>query len=264
MRNINLCLLSTVILFSGCSDASTAINKVKQGNSMQEDTQQDIVIGDLGGVPVEIPRNSVRLVEYNGDPGWGEVRAGAIPKRTYESKISSFGFDVRYTDGALYDGVVGEFTDEYEAKKNLSDSPWVSVGISSGDRYHGKDAVHRIGGDITITSSDAHPVFTYAKLPETQFGLEVYAPPGIDPETNTPWREDRHAKDIFIERDDSGIVITYIECSNRDVRHPPCTQYFDLEPEMGLYVRVSYSRYVLKDWQQIEQVVRKVVLDFRK
>ena len=91
MKYINLYLLSTAILFSGCSDASTAINNIKEGNSMQDDSvQKDIIIGDLGGVPVEMPRDSVRLVEYNGDPDWGESFEGAVPERTYDSKISSF------------------------------------------------------------------------------------------------------------------------------------------------------------------------------
>ena len=264
MKYINLCLLATSLLFSSCNDASTAINNVKEGNNMQEAAQKYVVIGDLGGVPVEMPRDSVHLVEYNGDPDWGEDFEGAVPKRTYKSKISSFGFDVRYTDGALYDGVVGKVSDEYEAQNNLSDSPWVSVGVNSGDRYHGKGAVHRIGDGTIVARPDEIPVYTYKKLPDTQFGLEVYASPGINPKTNTPWREDDYAEDVFIQRDEGGVIVSYIKCSNRDVKRPPCTHYFDVEPEMGLYVYVDYSRYVLKDWQRIEQVVREALLNFRK
>ncbi|MGP5495669.1 hypothetical protein ACTXNC_13470, partial [Psychrobacter celer] len=63
MKYIPLCLLSSVMLFSGCSEASNTIdNNNEEGSSMQK----EIVIGDLGGVPVEIPTDSVRLVEYNG------------------------------------------------------------------------------------------------------------------------------------------------------------------------------------------------------
>ncbi|MGP5493782.1 hypothetical protein ACTXMK_04910 [Psychrobacter celer] len=254
MSYIKSCLLSLAVSFGGCVDVDRPII----------DIEQDIVIGDLGGVPVEMPRDSVRLVEYNGDPGWGEVRAGAIPERTYASKISSFGFDVRYTDGALYDGIVGKWSDEYEAQKNLSDSPWVSVGVNSGDRYLDTNGIDRIANGRINAVPDEHPVFTYAKLPESQFGLEVYAPPGVDPKTKTPWRDARSAEDVFIQRDDNGTIITYIKCSNRDVEQPPCTHYFDLEPDMKLDVYVSYSRYVLKDWQRIEQVVREALLGFRK
>ncbi len=45
---------------------------------------------------------------------------------------------------------------------------------------------------------------------------------------------------------------------------PPCIQYFDLEPDMALYVYASYSRYNLADWQQIEHLVKQRILDFRK
>lgn len=270
MRYLCLFLLSNAMFFSGCSEASNTIDNIKEGSTVQKDSvqkdsvQKDSVIGDLGGAPVEMPRDSVRLVEYNGDPDWGEVREGAVPKRTYESKINSFGFDVRYTDGAIYDGIVGKFADEYETQKNLSDSPWVSVGVHSGNRYHGKGAVHRIGDGTINARPNRHPTSIYTKLSDTLYGLEVYASPGIDPKTNTPWREDDYAEDVFIQRDSNGIITTYIECSNRDVERPPCTHYFDLEPDMGLYVYVSYSRYVLKDWQRIEEVVREALLGFRK
>ena len=83
MRYINLCWLSSVMLLSGCSESSNLIDNIKEGMSMESDnTQQGIVIGDLGGVPVEMPRNSVRLLQYNGDPGWGEEREGAIVNST--------------------------------------------------------------------------------------------------------------------------------------------------------------------------------------
>lgn len=265
MRGLLLCLLISLLLLEGCFDPSTYTNSMKENTDREETTMtEDIIIGDLGGVPVEMPRDSVRLVEYNGDPDWGEDFKGAAPKRTYESKISSFGFDVRYTDGALYDGIVGKFADEYEVQKNLPDSPWVSVGVNSGDRYYGSGGIDRIGKGTINAGPNRHPTSIYTKLSDTLYGLDVYASPGIDPKTNTPWREDRDAEDVFIKRDEYGAIITYIECSNRDVERPPCTHYFDLEPDMKLDVYVSYSRHVLKDWQQIEEVVREALLGFGK
>lgn len=265
MRYLCLFLLSNAMFFSGCNAASNTIDNIKEGSTVQKDSvQKDTVIGDLGSAPVEMPRDSVRLVEYNGDPDWGEGFKDAVPKRTYESKISSFGFDVRYTDGALYDGIVGKVAEEYEAQKNLSDSPWVSVGVNSGDRYYGSGGIDRIGQGTIKARPNRHPTSIYTKLSDTLYGLEVYAPPEIDPNTNTPWREDRDAEDVFIKRDEHGAIVTYIKCSNRDVEHPPCSHYFDLEPDMKLDVYVSYSRYVLKDWQRIEEVVKEALLGFRK
>ena len=220
-------------------------------------------VGDLGGVPVDLPKNLVHLVEYDGDPAWGKKREGPKPTRSYDSKINSFGFDVRYTDNTIFDESSKEIKRAYDEQKNLGNSPWISVSVSSGDRYHGVGAIHRIGNG-TISASDVHPAYRYAKLDSNQYGLEVYASPGIDPKTNKPWREDSSAKDVFIQRDKTGQIITYIECSNRDVPRPPCSHRFDLEPEMGLFVNVHYSRHNLADWQQIEQVVRQQIFNFRK
>lgn len=220
-------------------------------------------IGDLGGVSVDLPKNLVHLVEYDGDPAWGKKREGSKPTRSYDSKINSFGFDVRYTDNTIFDESNKSLKRAYKKEQYLSNDPWVSVSVSSGDRYHGVGAIHRIG-DGTISASDVHPVYRYAKLGSNQYGLEVYAPPGIDPKTNKSWREDRSAEDVFIQRNKTGKIITYIKCSNRDVPRPPCSHHFDLEPEMGLYVNGHYSRHNLADWQQIEQIVRQQVLNFRK
>ena len=260
MKHLPLYLLTSIVLLAGCLPTTDTEDSTIDGSTIKK----GMVIGDLGGVPVEMPRESVHLLQYNGDPGWGEARVGPIPERTYESKIFSFGFDIRYTDGTIYDGPSGTMYREYRQQEGLADSPWVSVGVSSGKMYHGPGGIDRMGGGTLRGSSVYDPTATYAKLAETQFGLEVYASPGIDPETNTPWRENKYAEDVFIQRDDAGVIITYIKCSNRDVRRPPCTHRFDLEPEMGLDITVSYSRHVLKDWQQIEQVVRAAVLDFRK
>ena len=223
-------------------------------------------IGDLGGVPVDLPKSLVHLVEYDGDPAWGKKREGSKPTRSYDSKINSFGFDVRYTDNTILDESDKGLKSAYrrDNKSNLGDNPWVSVSVSSGDNYHGAGAPHRIGYG-TISASDVHPVYTYAKLDNNQFALEVYAPPRIDPKTGRPYREDSSARDVFIQRDKTGQIITYIECINRkDVPSPPCSHNFDLEPQMGLYVSAQYSRHNLANWQQIEQVVRQQVLNFRK
>ncbi len=220
-------------------------------------------IGDLGGVPVDLTKNLVHLVEYNGDPAWGKKREGPKPTRSYDSKINSFGFDVRYTDNTILDKSDKSLKRAYDEEKNLGNSPWVSVNVTSGDRYHGAGGIHRMG-DGTISASDVNPVYRYEQLDNNQYGLEVYAQPGIDPKTNKPWREDSDAEDVFIQRDKMGQIITYIKCSNRDVPSPPCQHLFDLEPQMALDLSVQYSRHKLADWQQIEQVVRQQVLNFRK
>lgn len=217
------------------------------------------IIGDLGGTPVSIPKNLVRLVEYNGDPDWGETRKGDEPVRTYQSKINSFGFDIRYTDG-----VFSSQSNEYNQQKNLPNSPWISVGINAGNRYYGAYGIQRRAQGTISPNYEVEPYHKYEKLPELQYGLEVYASPGIDPKTNQPWRKNLYAEDVFIKRNNKGEIVTYIKCSNRDVPHPPCTHYFDLEPNMKLDVYVSYSRHVLADWQKIEEIVKSTIVGLKK
>lgn len=53
-------------------------------------------VGDLGGVPVTIPKHFASYMEYDGAPGWGKKRTDPTPRRMYASRIKSLGFDVRY------------------------------------------------------------------------------------------------------------------------------------------------------------------------
>ncbi len=85
--------LSKVIIMVMTSTLMTSCTDVLSAN----------YIGDLGGVPVDLPKNLVHLVEYDGDPAWGKKREGPKPARSYDSKINSFGFDVRYTDNTIRD-----------------------------------------------------------------------------------------------------------------------------------------------------------------
>lgn len=222
-------------------------------------------IGDLGGVPVDMPKNLVHFVAYDGDPTFGNKREHPKPMRTYDSKINSFGFDLRYTDNTMLDTTNKALKSAYrrDNKRNLGDNPWVSVSVNSGDRVTVSNPTHRIGYG-TINASDVHPVFQYQPLNDDQFGLEVYTQTGIDPKTNKPWREDSSAKDVFIQRDKTGQIITHIECFNRDVPRPPCTHFFDLGPQRNLSIRAHYSRYNLADWQKIENLVRQQLLSFQK
>lgn len=62
-------LLSSALLLIGCSENSTVA-----------ETQDKYAIGDLGGVSVNLPREFVELIEYDGDPSWGEKRVGKKPE----------------------------------------------------------------------------------------------------------------------------------------------------------------------------------------
>ena len=69
-------LLFSALSLSGCSDSSTVAN-----------TEDKYAIGDLGGVSVNLPREFVELIEYDGDPSWGEKRVGKKPEQTYNKSL---------------------------------------------------------------------------------------------------------------------------------------------------------------------------------
>ena len=76
MRKLCLMLLFSALSLIGCSDSSTVAN-----------TEEKYAIGDLGGVSVDLPREFVELIEYDGDPSWGEKRVGKKPERTYNKSL---------------------------------------------------------------------------------------------------------------------------------------------------------------------------------
>ena len=76
MRKLCLMLLSSALLLISCLENSTVAN-----------TEDKYAIGDLGGVSVDLPREFVELIEYDGDPSWGEKIVGKKPERTYNKSL---------------------------------------------------------------------------------------------------------------------------------------------------------------------------------
>ncbi|WP_157768750.1 hypothetical protein [Paracidovorax avenae] len=215
------------------------------------------VRANLGGIFVAIPSYFVEYLEYDGDPGWRD-KGRARPVRTLDSKIASFGFDVRYPDMA------GKSTPELWGdyrKRKLSDSQWIRVVLISGEIYPGLYSTDRLARQ-NIDSNPGAGMGKYEKLSKNQHGLEVYAFAGVNPKNGKPYRELPHADDVFVKRNGEDRVVTFIKCSNRQVPSAPCSQYFDLEPEMHVSVTVSYRRGLISDWQGIQESVKKTVLGF--
>jgi hypothetical protein len=218
------------------------------------------VVGDLGGVPVTIPRHFANYVEYEGDPGWGEKRQGPRPPRTHQSKLISFGYYTRFPDMA------GESAPELRKDKAsypASKTPWIDVGINTGKNYPGDGFLDRRTAQIG-KSKEVLKHENYAQLSNLQHGLTVYAAAGTDPKTGTPYRESRYARDLFVHRDKMGRVDAYIDCSNRNVPAPPCRHDFSLEPHMKAQVYVQYRRSQIENWHEIQEAVTRQVLGFKK
>ena len=215
---------------------------------------------NLGGMAVEIPSYFAEYVEYDGDPGWGEKREGPRPVRTPESRLRSFGFYVRYPDMA---GLSSPALREHKQNSRLAETTWISVGFNAGENYPGDGFMDRGALALVGKANLIDPVSNYERLPEMSHDLEVYAPSGIDPKTNAPYRRNNYAKDVFIYKNSLGKVEAQIACSNRDVLAPPCRHDFSLEPDAKVWVYMSYRRGMLPEWRNIQESVRKLVLEFQ-
>lgn len=217
------------------------------------------VIGDLGGVPVSIPRPYANLVEYDGDPNFMEKRKGPPPRRTFQSRLRSFAFEIRYPDMAA-------LTDETAKQKKLENSyttMWLRVGLSSGSDYGSPEVLERhISRKINLKQT--FPPYRYEKLPDPAFGLTVYAPVGFDEATrHSPSGGDYNDKNVYFHRNQDGKADAYIECSNAVHAGASCRLKFNLAPVMRANVSVSFRKGLLPHWQEIQSSVTQVILGFR-
>lgn len=218
------------------------------------------VIGDLGGVPVSIPRPYANFVEYDGDPHFMEKRKEPAPKRTYESKLAGFAFEVRYPD-------MTPVTDENateKRKENIYTTMWMRVGVDSHSQYGGAgdDGIERRARDIT--DPKAHR-YTYKLMPEKVHGLTGYFPEGPDESRRLlqVGGADMNDVNLYYYRNESGQVDSYIECGNMAHSADRCKLFFNLKPDMRIRVWVNFRRELLPHWREIQSSVSKVILGFR-
>ncbi|HFQ91739.1 MAG TPA: hypothetical protein ENK29_02530 [Chromatiales bacterium] len=221
--------------------------------------KQPVLRANLGGMPVAIPWHFAEYVEYDGDPGFGEKRKGPKPVRTPESRIASFGFYMRYTDGMGLE--TWALRQEMKKQSLKGDSPWVDVTLISGEIFPG-DGFMDVGAREALKPLN-YPEDDYFLQPEKIYGLEVYVQTNIDPDTGRPFNEGKWGEDLFMARRPDGHVEAIIQCSNRKVPSPPCKHGFSMEPEARIDVSVLYSRHLLPHWKEIQAQVRRRILSFR-
>lgn len=225
-----------------------------------KENQSDPVIGDLGGVPVAIPKPYANFVEYDGDPHFMEKRKAPPPTRTQDSKLASFGFEIRFPD-------MEPVTAKTEAAKRnatIQTTMWMRVGIDSNSHYGaaGDQSLERYFE--AIADPRAHR-YRYEPLPNETYGLSGFTPVG----TNLSRRNlggggaDWNDKNIYVHRGQDGRVDTYIACSNMTHSAAVCEQHFSLLPAMRIRVSVSYRKDLLPQWREIQASVTQVILGFR-
>lgn len=237
------------------------------------------VIGNLGGIPVRIPDHFANLPEYDGDPGFGEKRLCPRPKRTYQSKLASFGFEARLPDMAglssqelrrHYEQYFDPYwEDRYDPIKSIS--PWIRIIVRSGERFPSSGFLDRfVNATLSFNAErDGFPILAYMnyeKLLDEEYGLTVYAPLGVNPKTNKAYREDKDAEDLFVHYDKAGKVTTYIQCTNYNLPNLAktfCSQTISMEPEIKVEIYITYPRYWLPHWEEIQKKIENLILSFQ-
>ena len=223
------------------------------------------IIGTLGGVPVNLPSSVVRFVEYMDSPGWDmdKIRSYNPPTRNYQSVLKSFDFAFRNSDGALYDENKRDLVKQYHTERLAGGDDWVRVIISAAPEEESTgdplDYLYKRSFRKWATAVEKPYSFTG----EYRYGLEYYVVPGINPETQKPWREDDGVDDLFIYKGEDGNIVTYIKCSNHNVPSPPCTHYFEMTSPTKLgIVDLSYHRQHLESWKEIQEKAKAFILSF--
>ena len=153
-------------------------------NAPKDKYGQPYIIGNLGGVPVNLPSSIVELVEYDDSPGWEpeKLRTYDPPTRSYQSIIESLGLDFRNHDSVLYDRNDPTLRQEYDTERRRGGDDWVSLNISAGSRYginpHALDDYFY----SSLHLAEIAPA-PYVNIHQQYHGLDTYINEGIDPET---------------------------------------------------------------------------------
>lgn len=221
------------------------------------------VVGDLGGMKVTIPRHIPELVQYDGDPSWGEKRKGPRPERTHDSKLMAFGFKVRYPDMATLSSP--EMWADKKAQKTY-ETMWLSVLVSTGQNYPRGGALDSAARYVVEDwySSLTPWLWHYTQLPQKKYGLTVYTLQDINPQTGKPAREDRDADDAYIAGNDKGQVTTFIKCKVHFKHAHTCQHSFNMEHDgVKALIEVHFRPGLLTHWRDIQARLTRFILDFK-
>lgn len=220
------------------------------------------VIGDLGGMKVRIPRHYAEYVEYDGAPEFGEKRKKPVSERTFESRLRSFGMDVRFPDMKGLENA--QLREDYRRYNLKPENPWLSIGINAGEIYPSLGERANDGQAKKLWEPSEYWWDNYERLPDYVHGLEAYIVTGFDPKTGKLARESDSTDDIYIHRETPNHVDTYISCGRTSVPGgiARCRMHFGLEPKGKVAINVSFYPALLPKWQLIRQLVRDLFLSF--
>lgn len=222
----------------------------------RERPANDLSVGHLSGVPVEIPSEFSWFLEYENKlrkPGLFEL----YPDRAPSEGITSFGFEVEYPSMRPVFGTRDE--------RSIYESMRLRVGVGAGSIYGNPLWLDRgLSGDIYRPIYMYGGAYRYSKIPRRTYGLAGYELLGVPSKfRGPPTMAAVVDRNVYYVTDKEGHVSTLIKCSNVHHAAAPCTQTFSLEPAIKARVSVSYRVGLLPHWREIQQSVSQIVLGFR-
>lgn len=236
-------------------------------NNPRDKKRIPYIIGDLGGQPVNLPRGAIELLEYEDSPGWDKEKWKTYqPKeRTYNSKITSFGFQFRLSDKAIKQYKVTD-REYYQETKHPKKHDWMRVSIHSHIPVRENKSAYKYPANSFEVRNENDKFCKYSEKPERIYNLDLYISYFENGEKckriNIGEKFYGGYDDLYIHKDDNKIIDTFIYCSNRGIQH--CTQRFSLHKHNDMQVQVSvyYHRYLLPQWQEIQDKTTEIILGF--
>lgn len=226
-------------------------------------------VGNLGGKAVLLGEE-VAWLEYEDSPVLireHRYKGYKAPPRDFNSVITSFGVEMKYTTGIAlvrYQGAPQESYRQYKAEIDSPDNQWVSIGLDAGVRYHPDLTSYFINSTVDSkikNIKETHYIYIYIPTYKQEFGLEKYAP---HPEW-VKFSGYAETQDMYLQKDNTGKIITLLECNNyvkKGLSAPRCNMRWNLEPFMKVQLEARFARAHLKDWQLIRKNSEKLIKNF--
>ncbi|RKG30336.1 hypothetical protein [Acinetobacter tianfuensis] len=235
--------------------------------------------GNLGGQPVLLSEQ-VQWLEYEDSPRLvreNRYKGYKPPPRDFNSVITSFSIDMKYTTGLVFVGYGGapegseaartakESQKQYRAEEHQKHNEWVTIMTNAGVRYRPNLTAFFLNNtlDSQIQSHEQLKKYHYASIyipaNKEEFGLEKYNPhPDWVSSDGYP-----ETKDMYVEKDNRGKVITLIFCKNKERNNleKRCHMYWNIEPFMKVQLEALFNRVHLKDWRLIQERSEKIIKD---
>lgn len=222
------------------------------------------VVGELGGVPVSIPRDYARLVEYEGDPM--SERAGFPSEHNYQSKLKSFNVIAHFPDMTP---VTRENYNSYR-KRDIYDSGWMEFTVAAGPALNFTEDKFEHPYEYRVPGNEWHRFYAYEQLPMIH-GLTPYRATrdlGLDltlDDNNRSHGAYNHT--LYFARDENNKIMAVIRCGSGLTPEPGgrhiCQHDFVLWPEMKAELRLRYDPSMLSRWRAYQNRYRELVLGFR-